>query len=120
MGENPVRLYMNTGMALDNGAVINPTTNDKSYFFQIISSTSQEINFDKPALTGFIWAPEASVKIWNNMVMKGAIVAKSFYLHNKFDMHYDEALQNLNTELNTGEIITYLYITQNEMVVSTN
>lgn len=117
-GNNPVKLYMNRNILLSNNVLINPTTNDNSKLFQIVSSSSQDINIENNAeYRGFIWAPEAKVVIRNNGQVYGAIVGKNFVLNNNQKMHYDEALQNMNTELSTGEIITYLYITQNEMVV---
>ncbi len=99
---------------------INPTTNDKSSLFQVISSSSQEIGLAKNGayFCGFIWAPDASIELKNNMQVYGAIVGEEFYIRQNQEMHFDEALQHLDTELGSGTTVLYLYITRNDVEVS--
>jgi len=119
-GNNPVKLYLNRNILLSNNAKINPTSNDKSSLFQIVSSSSQDINLDNNMyFYGFIWAPLAEITIVNNAEVYGAMVGKTFTLNNNQKMHYDEALKNLDASgLTSGTSISYLYITQNDIVAS--
>lgn len=122
VGDNPVRIYLSDEFEMGENVKINQNINDTSSLFQVISSSSQDIEFSTQTdFTGFIWAPYADVdEGGNNINIYGAIVAEKFEIDTGADVYFDEALQNLDTELSNGEILTYLYITQNEMVVSMN
>lgn len=113
IGNNPVKLYLNRNFLLDNNALINPTTNDNSTLFQVISSSSQTINLQNNVyFCGFIWAPDALMAIDNNAYVYGALVGKSFTLKNNQFMHYDEALTSLPYDVGEGTRLYYLYITR--------
>ncbi len=113
IGNNPVRLYLNGNFLLDNNAIINPTTNDTSALFQVVSSSSQTIDLQNNVyFCGFIWAPDALMTIKNNAQVYGALVGKGFTLNNNQWMHYDEALTSLPYDVVEGTRLYYLYITR--------
>jgi len=117
-GNHPVRIYLNREIELENNVKINPTTDQTSSLFQIISSDPNEIEISNNAeYCGFIWAPEAEIEIENNAQVYGAIVGKKFELENNQEMHFDEALKNLNT-VETGTAVRYMYITRNDVVAT--
>lgn len=124
IGNNPVRIYLNKEFEVLNQVEINQNKNDTSSLFQIISSNSQKIELStQTQFTGFIWAPNAEVVQehgGNNINIYGAVVAKKFEIGTGVNVYFDDALRNMNSEFSSGEILTYLYITQNEMVVSMN
>lgn len=117
-GSNPVKLYLNRNIIINNNAKINPTTNDTSNLFQVFTSSSQPINLNNNAyFCGFILAPGAEITIDQNMKVYGALVGEAFTLKQNQVMHFDEALQNLNVGLGSGTTIMYLHITRNDIRV---
>lgn len=117
-GNEPVRIYMNREIDFGNNIEINRNTNDTASLFQMITSSPQKVDFgNNDFFCGFIWAPDAEIEIDNNVEVYGALVGKRFELENNEFMHYDEDLKNLNTDVGSGTIMSYLYITQNELVI---
>jgi hypothetical protein len=118
-GGNPVRIYLDNEIGIDNNVKINPTTNQSSVLFQVISSDSQVILLsNNVGFSGFIWAPGAEIDLQNNNGVYGAIVGRKFDISNNQEMHYDEALQNINTEIGTGTSLMYMYISRNNVTAS--
>ncbi|MCZ7357452.1 MAG: hypothetical protein O8C66_08040 [Candidatus Methanoperedens sp.] len=119
-GSYHVRIYLNEKLDLNNNALINPTNNDKSYLFQVITSSSQDITIHNNVdYRGFIWAPYSKIELENDMEVFGAIVGKEFKLKNNQAIHYDEALQNY-TEMTSDTTMMYLYITRYDVMASVN
>ncbi len=124
IGNHSVRLYLNTNLDVNNVFMANrENPDDNSALFQIISSSTNPINFgsggvDKYEFCGFIWAPDADVDTGNHVQFYGAIVAKSLTVANGEGMHFDEALANIQTNIMSGTKLVYLYITRYDTEVS--
>ena len=124
IGNNPVRIYLNKNFVFSPQVEINQNINDTSSLFQVISSSNDPIEISTQIqFTGFFWAPNSNVLTkngGNNINIYGAVVAKFFEINTGANVYFDEALQDFDSEFSIGEILTYLYITQNEMVASMN
>ncbi len=118
-GPYSVRLYLTREIEFKQDVLVNPTSNGRSSLFQIVSSNAQDINVDNQAyFCGFIWAPNAEIDISNGAQVYGAMVGKKFELENTQYMHFDQALQNLDTNIVTGTSVAYLYISRNDVVAT--
>lgn len=115
-GNNSVRLYLDGEIDFGNNIKINHNSNEKSSLFQIISSTSQQVDFGNgDYYSGFIWSPYAKIVVSNIAEVYGALIGREFVLENGEKMHYDEALQSLETQITEGTTVRYLYITRNDV-----
>ncbi|VVB84596.1 Uncharacterised protein [uncultured archaeon] len=124
IGNHSVRFYLNTDLELQNNIMINrENNNDTSSLFQIISSSTDPITFKDGSqvnyqFCGLIWAPGADISTGNHVQFYGAIVAKSLTVSNGPNMHFDEALTNIQTNIMSGTKLVYLYITRYDTEVS--
>ncbi|NJD77845.1 MAG: hypothetical protein FIB08_12245 [Candidatus Methanoperedens sp.] len=118
-GNRPVKLYIKKDLDIHNDAQINPTNNDNSELFQVISSSDDDIVLhDDSYFCGFIWAPEAKISVKNGAQVYGAMVGDQFELDEDQQMHYDESLQDIDTYLGPGMAVRYLYITRYDVTAS--
>ena len=118
-GANPVKIYLNGGMTVKTSGAINRNTDDKSSLFQVFSSSNEEIKFrNNIEFCGFVYAPSADIIVGQSAEIFGALVGKKFEVDNSQNIHFDEALQNLDTGISSGITIMYLHITRNDIKVS--
>lgn len=119
IGNNNVKIYVKGGLKVDNSAKINRNTNDNSSRFQIIGSGDKSMEFKNTIeFCGFIYSPDAEFLIENSATLFGAFVGKSFKVKNSQNIHFDEALKNLNADLGEGTNIMYFHVTSNGLGVS--
>ena len=117
IGNNPVTIYTKGKLVIANQVRINPTSNENSSLFQIISSSTQETTFGTQSYySGFIWAPNAVMDNANNGEIYGAVVSRIFKIGTRPNVFFDEALKNIDTTVSQGTVVTYLYVTRNDVV----
>jgi hypothetical protein len=125
-GDEPVKIWLDGGIDAGSGSdnvQINRygNTNDTSSRFQVVSSSYRDIKFQQSAeYCGFVYAPRAHIYVEQKAKIFGALVGEVFSVDNCQEIYFDEALQNLNTELGEGVTIMYMHITQNDIGVSFN
>ncbi|GFO97782.1 hypothetical protein ig2599ANME_1992 [groundwater metagenome] len=126
-GTHNVKIWLNGGIDAGSGSDnvhINRygNTNDTSSRFQVVSSSYRDIKFQRGGteFCGFVYAPRAKLYVQQGAKIFGALVGYQFSVDNSQQIYFDEALQNLNTDLGEGIIIMYLHITQNDIGVSIN
>lgn len=122
-GENHVKIWLNGGIVAGSGQEVEinskSDSNDNSTRFQLVSSSYRTITFEQNArYCGFVYAPNALIEVKNGAAVFGALVGKQFSVRNSEEIYFDEALQNLPTELGEGVTIMYMHITQNDIGVS--
>jgi hypothetical protein len=120
---NPVKLYLSlsTGKEIEiKDTEINRYTNpnDTSSRFQVIVSGGEKIKFKNTKFCGFVYAPDAKIKVETTTEIFGALVGKKFEVEESQYIHFDEALQNLDAGLGSGTTIMYLHVTRNDIGVS--
>ncbi len=117
---NPVILYLNRGIDIEPHVEINPTTRDKAALFQVVSSSSQNMDFrdNNVSFCGLLWAPEAGITIGNKMQVYGALVGKDITLDQDAGFYFDESLQYLPIGLVSGIAPQYVYISRNDIEMS--
>jgi hypothetical protein len=123
-GNNPVKIWLDGGLNAGSGAKINRNgnPNDTSSLLQIVSSSPKDVKFQQgnTEFCGFVYAPRATIYVQQSAKILGALVGNQFWVTNSEDIYFDEALQNLPTELGEGVTILYMHITQNDIGVSIN
>ncbi|MCZ7362830.1 MAG: hypothetical protein O8C58_05795 [Candidatus Methanoperedens sp.] len=116
----PTRIYLKTMININNNALINTASNDRSYLFQFISSNPNPMDLSNNAdVVAFIWAPQAEITLSNNMNLYGAVIGKKFIIGNNHAMYYDEALQNYDLFEELTSTLKYIYLTRNDLAIST-
>jgi hypothetical protein len=121
-GTYPVTIYLNGGMDINTNSYINyyDNPNQNSSVFQVISSSSSPISFSQGTtkFVGFVYAPFAPIYVRNGAEVWGAMVGQTFLVEQSQEVHFDEALSNLNMDFIEGVIIMYLHIAQNDIGVT--
>lgn len=121
-GNYNVKIYLNGGLQADGGGgsvIINRNTKNISSRFQIFSASDEDIKFENGIeFCGFVYAPDAEISIEQNAKIFGALTGKKFKVKNSQEIHFDEALQNLDAGLGSGTTIMYLHVTRNDIGVS--
>jgi len=125
-GPNPVKIWLNGGIDAGGGGSnvwINRygnLNNDTSSTLQIVSSSYREIKFQQGGteFCGFVYAPWSKIFVQQGSKIFGALVGKQFSVTNSQEIYFDEALQNLQTDLGEGVTIMYLHVTQNDIGMS--
>ncbi len=121
-GTNPVTIYLMGGMDINTNSYINYNNNPNqtSSLFQVISSSSSPISFTQGGtnFVGFVYAPFATINVNQGADVWGAMVGQTFNVAQHQQVHFDEALSNLDMGFVEGVIIMYLHITQNDISVN--
>ena len=119
-GMDPVKIYLRGGMTVNSNSVVNYNSNQTSSLFQVISDRSSPISFSQgnTKYVGVVFAPFATISVSQGAQIFGAMVGDVFSVTQSQDIHFDEDLQNLETDLASGTTMTYAYITRNDLVVS--
>lgn len=121
-GNYPVTIYLNGGMDINTNSKVNYNNNPNqtSSLFQVISSSSSPISFTQGGtnFVGFVYAPFAPINVNQGSEVWGAMVGQTFTVAQCQEVHFDEALSNLNMDFVEGVIIMYLHITQNDIGVT--
>ncbi len=122
-GSGKVKIYLRGGMTVDSNSKVNydSNPNQTSSNFQVISDRSSPISFSQGGtiFIGIVLAPLASISVSQRAAIYGAMVGDTFSVDNSQYIHFDEELKNLETELVSGTIMTYAYITRNDLAMST-
>jgi hypothetical protein len=119
-GTHPVKIYLRGGMSVGTNSVVNYNTNQTSSRFQVISDRSSPVSFSQgnTIFVGIVFAPFATISVSQGAQIFGAMVGDTFSVTQSQDIHFDEDLKNLETDLGSGTTMTYAYITRNDLVVS--
>lgn len=121
-GPNPVKIWLYGGIdASSSNVKINRygNLNDTSSLLQIVSSSYRDVKFESGTeFCGFVYAANAKIFVEQSSKIYGALVGKQFSVTNSQEIYFDEALQNLQTDLGEGVTIMYMHVTQNDIGVS--
>jgi hypothetical protein len=121
-GTNPVKIYLRGQMTVSTTSKVNynTNTNQTSSRFQVISDKNLPISFSQAntIFVGIVFAPFATISVSQSATIYGAMVGETFQVTQSQDIHFDEALKNLETDLGSGTTMTYAYITRNDLLVS--
>lgn len=121
IGNNPVKLYLEKSMKIDQNAEVNRGNDEKSSLFQVVSSYNSDdaVDFRNNCFfIGFVYAPNSEFHLKNNANVYGALIGEEFEIDNNMVFHYDQALQNINMDLGTGTTVLYLHLTRNDIGVN--
>ncbi|MFZ2411000.1 MAG: hypothetical protein WAW23_05480, partial [Candidatus Methanoperedens sp.] len=121
IGNNPVKLYLSLSPSKEleiKDVEINRNTNDNSTLFQVTVSGGKKISFKNAKFCGYVYAPDATVEVDTYTEIYGALVGKLFKIKNAQNIHFDEALKNIDIGVGEATTIMYLYITRNDLGVS--
>jgi len=121
-GTNPVTIYLSGGMDINTNSKVNYNNNPNktSSLFRVISSSSSPISFGEgqTKFVGFVYAPFAPINVNQGSEVFGAMVGQTFVVAQSQEVHFDQALSNLDMDFVEGVIIMYLHITQNDISVN--
>lgn len=121
-GTHSVKIYLRGGMTVSSTSKVNynNNTNQTSSRFQVISDRSSPVSFSQgnTRFVGIVFAPFATISVSQGAEIFGAMVGDTFSVTQSQNIHFDEDLKNLETDLGSGTTMTYAYITRNDLVVS--
>ncbi len=122
-GNYPVKLYLgldtHSEVEIKNSKINRYTNpNDTSSRFLFFVSGGDEITFKGTKFCGAVFAPDADIKVDTTTEIFGALTGKKFEVEESQQIHFDEALQSINTGLGSGTTVMYLHVTRNDLGVS--
>lgn len=121
IGNYPVKLYLSLSPSKEleiKDVKINNNSRDNSTLFQVTVSGGKKISFKSADFCGYVYAPDAAIEVDTYTKVYGALVGKTFKIKNAQNIHFDEALKNIDTGVGETTTIMYLYITRNDLGVS--
>ncbi len=90
---SPTTLYLTGGINLSNSAQMYASGNLPSDLLIQMQGSSASLNNSSQLYAG-LYAPNASVALYNNAALYGAVMANEVVMSHNSGIHYDEALYN--------------------------
>jgi len=99
-----VQIYFGGNWSIDNNSTINNLSQDPTnlIMYGTDTFTGSHTFSNNTATYAAMYFPKADITIYNNGAIYGSVIAKSVALANNADIHFDEALLNVQPNFVTG------------------